>query len=286
METEKILGERDLIVSSTDNKGTIIYVNNTFSEVSEYPKDELYGQPHNIIRHPDMPRTIFKYIWENLLNKKPVVAYIKNYVKGKQQYYWVKTVIYPKVTNGEIKVITSYRTKATQFEIDQIKEIYKTLVEYERNHTLEESMRFFTEYLQSKSLTYDTMVNRLNDKQQILNAALLNLDINKFKTDHLIFRSRIESLVEKGYKNIEVTKPTCCAFGKRLATMENEAFAKDRKFDHIKTIHDKIHGELQEYVDANENQRESYMNGIYRDIDELFEVMEELKNDHKHDQIS
>ncbi len=286
METEKILGERDLIVSSTDSKGTIIYVNNTFSEVSEYPKDELYGQPHNIIRHPDMPRTIFKYIWETLLNKKPVVAYIKNYVKGKQQYYWVKTVIYPKVTNGEIKVITSYRTKATQFEIGQIKEIYKTLVEYERNHTLEESMRFFTEYLQSKSLTYDTMVNRLNDKQQILNAALLNLDINKFKTDHLIFRSRIESLVEKGYKNIEVTKPTCCAFGKRLATMENETFAKDKKFGHIKTIHDKIHGELQEYVDANENQRESYMNGIYRDIDELFEVMEELKNDHKHDQIS
>lgn len=286
MEIEKILGEKDLIVSSTDSKGIITYVNNTFSEVSGFSKDELYGKAHNIIRHPDMPRTIFKCVWDSLLAKKPIVAYVKNYVKGNQEYYWVKAVIYPKVTDGEIKVITSYRTKATEFEIEQIKEIYQNLLAYEKNHTLDESMKYFIDYLASKNLTYDKMVNRLNDKQQILNAALLNLDINKFKSDHLIFRSRIESLVEKGYKSIEVTKPTCCAFGKRLATLENEAFAKDRKFSDIKSIHNKIHDELQQYVDADDNKKDSYMNGVYSDIDELFHIMEELKNEHKHDHVS
>ena len=117
MEIEKELGDRDLIVSCTNNKGIISYVNSTFTKISEYTKDDLYGQPHNIVRHPDMPKAIFKYIWENLLNKKPVVAYVKNYVKGNEKYYWVKAVMYPKIVDNNITMITSYRTKATSFDI-------------------------------------------------------------------------------------------------------------------------------------------------------------------------
>ena len=285
MEIERKLNDRDLIVSSTDKRGIICYVNKTFSDISDYTEDELYGQPHNIIRHPDMPKTIFKYMWSNLLQNKPVVAYVKNYVKGKQEYYWVKAVIYPKVENNEISIITSYRTKATDFEIEQIKKIYKILTDYERDHSLDESMNYFMEFLKARSLTYNKMINRLNDKQQVLNTALLNLDLNKFKTDHLIFRSRIESLVEKGYENIEVTKPTCCAFGKRLITLENESFAKDDNFKQIQLIHSKVHDELQAYANAPKETRDSYMNGVYQDIDVLFKLMEQLKNDHKHDQI-
>jgi PAS domain S-box-containing protein len=283
MEIEKVLGERDLIVSSTDKKGIITYVNSTFSRISEFTKEELYGQPHNIIRHPDMPKAIFKYAWKNLLEHKPVVAYVKNYVKGNEKYYWVKAVMYPKIVDGDIDTITSYRTKATSFEISQIQEIYKVIVDYEKSHSVDESFEYFIEYLQQKSLTYDKMINRLNDTQQVLNVALLNLDLTKFKTDHMIFRSRIESLVEKGYENIEVVKPTCCSFGKRLATLENEDFAKDGKFLEIKRIHDRVHFELQEFVNSDESQRESHMQDVYRDIDNLFVVMEELKNDHKYD---
>jgi hypothetical protein len=101
----------------------------------------------------------------------------------------------------------------------------------------------------------------------------------------MIFRSRIESLVEKGYENVEVVKPTCCAFGKRLATLENESFAKDSKFTEIKRIHDKVHHELELYANAEVSQRNMHMNDVYRDIDDLFELMEELQNDHKHDHI-
>lgn len=283
MEIERKLKDNDLIVSSTDKRGIICYVNKTFCDISDYEEDELYGKPHNIIRHPDMPKAIFKYVWDTLLDHKPVVAYVKNHVKNKNEYYWVKAIIYPKVENNDISLITSYRTKAGDFELNQIKSIYKTLLEYEKTHTAEQSLNYFKDYLKNKNLDYDKMINRLNDRQQILNTALLNLDLNKFKTDHLIFRSRIESLVEKGYKNIEVTKPTCCAFGKRLATLENENFAKDKNFDEIKRIHNNVHEELQRYANAKENERNIYMNEVYHDIDKLFKLMDKFKNDHIED---
>jgi len=283
MEIEKELGDKDLIVSSTNKKGIIAYVNSTFTKISEYTKDDLYGQPHNIVRHPDMPKAIFKYIWENLLNNKPVVAYVKNYVKGNQKYYWVKAVMYPKIVDNEITMITSYRTKATSFEISQISEIYIELINYEKTHNVSDSLIYFKDFLKNKTLTYNKLINRLNDKEQVLNTALLNLNIFEFKSDHMIFRSRIESLVEKGYKNIEVIKSTCCKFGKRLENIENESFSKDSRFIEIKRLHDKVHTELEEYVNAEESVRFNYMNEIYKDIDTLFGIMEDLKNDHKYD---
>jgi len=283
MEIEKELGERDLIVSSTNKKGIISYVNSTFTRVSEYTKDELYGKPHNIVRHPDMPKAVFRYVWENLLNKKSVVAYVKNYVKGNEKYYWVKAVMYPKVVDGEVNTITSYRTKATTFEISQISEIYKELIDYEKTHSVGDSLIFFKDFLKQRNLTYSRLINRLNDNQQVLNLALLNFDISEFKSDHLIFRSRIESLVEKGYENIEVAKPTCCDFGKKLIEAESESFSKDSRFLEIKKIHEKIHSELEQYVISDESVRSEYMNRVYKDIDTLFVIMEDLKNDHKFD---
>jgi PAS domain S-box-containing protein len=283
MEIEKELEERDLIVSSTNNKGIIEYVNSTFSRISEYTKDELYGSPHNIIRHPDMPKAMFKYIWNNLLNKKPVVAYVKNYVKGNEKYYWVKAVMYPRVVNNEIKTITSYRTKVNQFEINQIKEVYKILSDYEKSHDVEASLKYFMDYLKNKNLTYDRMIGRLNDNQQILSTALLQLDVSKFRTDHLIFRSRIESLVEKGYKNIEVCDTNCCEFGKKLALLESENFSKDNQFIEIKRLHENIHKELQLFVEVSESKKTEHMNRVHNDIKVLFKLMKELKNNHNSD---
>jgi PAS domain S-box-containing protein len=281
MEIEKKLQEHDLIVSSTDAKGIINYVNSTFCEISEYTQDELYGQPHNMIRHPDMPKAIFKFVWEQLLSKKPLVAYVKNYTKDKDQYYWVKAVMYPKVENNNIAKITSYRTRATDFEIEQIKEIYSVLINYEKNHTVDESYNYFLSILKEKNLSYNKFINRLNDNQQILNTTLLNLDVQKYKIDHMIYRSRLESLIEKGYKDIDVVSSSCCDFGKKLETLENENFAHNSKFTEIKNLHNTIHQELQQFVEnKNEIQRDSSMSSIYKNIDTLFNTMEDFKNKH------
>jgi len=283
METEKKLDEKDLIVSSTNKKGIIGYVNSTFENISEYSKDELYGQPHNIIRHPDMPRCVFKYIWAQMTSHHPVVAYVKNYVKGKTHYYWVKAVMYPTIKDNEISSITSYRTRATEFEISQIKVIYKELIEFEKNNNLEQSYAYFMNFISQRNLTYDKMINRLNDDQQILNATLLKLDTQKFRTDHMILRSRIESLVEKGYKDINVQDLTTCDFAMSLEKLESENFSSNIKFIEIKRLHEKIHKELQLFADSEkESQKDSYMSSIYKEIDILFILVENLKNEHMH----
>ncbi len=281
MEIEKILDDRDLIVSATDKKGIILYANRTFSRISEYSKDELYGEPHNILRHPDMPKAAFRHVWNTLLSHKPIVAYVKNMVKGREKFYWVKAVMYPKIVNNDVESITSYRTKATQVEIDQISVVYEKLIEYEKTHTVEESYAFFLDFLKSMDLTYDKLINRLNDHQQILNEALLKLDITEVKTEQLILRSRIESLVEKGYENIEVPNPNDSEFGKKLISMERESFANDSRFLNIRDSHKKIYSNLQAYVDSDEDRRGILMDSIYSDIDSLCRVMEDLKNDHR-----
>ncbi|MDB0614914.1 PAS domain S-box protein [Tenacibaculum dicentrarchi] len=65
------------IISKTDASGTILYMNDAFETASEYNKIELIGEPHNIIRHPDMPKVIFKVLWENLKGKKTFMQLLK-----------------------------------------------------------------------------------------------------------------------------------------------------------------------------------------------------------------
>ena len=102
MEIEKELKDNEIIVSSTDTRGIINYANKEFSLMSEYKKTELYGQPHNIIRHPSMPKAIFKYLWDHLINKKTVIAYIKNHTKDKNKFYWTKSIVCPIIKDGKI----------------------------------------------------------------------------------------------------------------------------------------------------------------------------------------
>ncbi|MDD3835424.1 MAG: PAS domain-containing protein, partial [Sulfurimonas sp.] len=75
------LKEDDFIVSKTDLKGRITYTNKIFIEMSEYRESELLGKPHNILRHPDMPKAIFKHLWETITQKKELFAFIVNKTK-------------------------------------------------------------------------------------------------------------------------------------------------------------------------------------------------------------
>lgn len=276
MELEKELKENTVIVSSTDTTGTILYANRDFEEISEFSKEDLYGKPHNIVRHPDMPRAIFKLIWQRLLDKKTVTAFIKNLTKDKQKFYWVKAVMYPVIENNSIKQIVSYRTKPTKYAIEQIKEVYKLLNENDRGSSLDSSYEFFETYLRERGLNYDQFINRLSENKQVTDKNLLNLDITKFKVDHILFRSAIESAMEKGEKEIEVTSPQQCAFGKQLAALESENFAQDERFFTIKQIHNKIHEEMHTYVHSENSAKNIIAHAVHKDIDKLFHIMNDL----------
>lgn len=100
--------ENELIVSRTDLKGIITYANDVFAKISGYAPEALIGQPHNIIRHPDMPASIFKKLWERVKEGKKWSGYVKN-LRSDRGYYWVYAEISPIVKGGEIVEYKSMR---------------------------------------------------------------------------------------------------------------------------------------------------------------------------------
>lgn len=78
---ERTLGRDEIIVSKTDTRGRLTYVNRTFMSIADYSEAELLGKPHNVIRHPDMPRTIFKLLWDRIAAGQEIFAWVKNRTK-------------------------------------------------------------------------------------------------------------------------------------------------------------------------------------------------------------
>ena len=106
--------DESLIVSKTNKKGIITYVNDKFCEISGYSKEELIGKPHNIIRHPDVAKEIFKDMWQTILNKKSWKGIIKNKKKNGDSYY-VETLIKPLLDeNNEIIEFIALRNDITE----------------------------------------------------------------------------------------------------------------------------------------------------------------------------
>jgi len=114
------------LVTKTNLKGTITYVNPAFVEVSGFSQEELVGQNHNIVRHPDMPPAAFKDLWETLKLGRPWSKLVKNRCKN-GDYYWVKANVTPIFSGGEIVEYMSVRTKPSEQEILQSTELYSQL---------------------------------------------------------------------------------------------------------------------------------------------------------------
>ncbi|NPA51346.1 MAG: PAS domain-containing protein [Aquificae bacterium] len=122
--------ENELIISRTDLKGTITYANETFAKISGYSVDELIGKPHNIIRHPDMPKSIFENLWSTIKQGKKWEGYIKNLRKDKG-YYWVKTEISGIYKNGKLIGYKSMRYKISDTQKRQMQNLYDKIREEE-----------------------------------------------------------------------------------------------------------------------------------------------------------
>ncbi len=129
---EEYLYEGNVIISQTDLKGIITYVNRKFCEVSGYKSDELIGQPHSILRHPDMPQAAFAKIWETIEGGQVWNGLVKNLRKD-GLYYWVDAEIVPIVDEGSS--ITGYiavKKQASRKDISENEEIYKKMLEEQK----------------------------------------------------------------------------------------------------------------------------------------------------------
>ncbi|RXJ76039.1 PAS sensor domain-containing protein [Arcobacter sp. F155] len=120
------LDKKTMIVSETDEKGIIIYANDDFCSIAGYTKEELIGQPHNIVRHPDMPKAAFKDLWTTIQEGKIWKGIVKNKTKD-GNYYWVNATAYPSTSSNGKKRYISVRIKPTRKEIEKAEELYKTM---------------------------------------------------------------------------------------------------------------------------------------------------------------
>lgn len=118
--------EGRLIVSSTEPDGVITHVNQSFVDMSGFSEDELVGQPHYILRHPDMPPAAFKDLWDTVHAGDRWQGYVKNLRKD-GAYYWVYATVVANIRDGEVKGYTSVRRKPSRKKIEECIALYPTL---------------------------------------------------------------------------------------------------------------------------------------------------------------
>jgi len=120
---ETVLDEYAFLVSETDSRGIIKFANNDFCSIAEFTIDELVGQPHSMVRHPDMPKKAFKSLWDTVQGGNVWTGYVKNITKS-GGFYWVYATVYPFISSDGENGFLSCRRKASKEEIDSAIELY------------------------------------------------------------------------------------------------------------------------------------------------------------------
>ena len=124
--------QEELIVSKTDLKGNITYANDVFVRLSKYPRDEVIGAPHSLIRHPAMPRCMFKMLWDAIQSKKEMFAYVVNMARD-GDHYWVFAHVTPTFdTHRNVVGFHSNRRKPDRAQVTTIERLYAQLRAEER----------------------------------------------------------------------------------------------------------------------------------------------------------
>jgi PAS domain S-box-containing protein len=160
--TEKLMREQDFIVSKTDTSGRITYGNRIFIEYSGYTAEELLGTQHNIIRHPDMPRGVFKFLWDTLGTEKECFAYVKNMAKD-GSFYWVFANVTPDYDAS--KRVTGYfsvRRMPKRGAVDAMTDVYRAMLAEEQKAGPKDacaaSLNWLVNVLTQKGVSYEEFI--------------------------------------------------------------------------------------------------------------------------------
>jgi PAS domain S-box-containing protein len=165
---EKTFHPDQIIVSKTDRQGRLTYVNDLFVEISGYPEAELVGKPHNVIRHPDMPRSVFWLLWDRIAAGQEIFAYVMN-LSADGSHYWVLAHVTPTFdATGSIVGYHSNRRTADATALAAVTALYQRLVTEERRHpnardAVEAGCRLLEQELAEAGASYDEWVWSLNN---------------------------------------------------------------------------------------------------------------------------
>lgn len=154
----------EIIVSKTDLKGKITYANRVFAQVSGFSRAELMTQPHSIIRHPDMPRCVFKLLWDQIQEGNEVFAYVKNLAKS-GAYYWVFAHVTPSydAAGAMVGYHSNRRVPDRRVVREVIEPLYKDLLRIETSNKsakdgLVASYAALNDIVKSKASSYDELI--------------------------------------------------------------------------------------------------------------------------------
>jgi PAS domain S-box-containing protein len=155
---ERVMREDDFIVSKTDLTGRITYGNRIFIEFSGYTEKELLGTQHNIIRHPDMPRGVFKFLWDSIQAKEECFAYVKNMSRD-GSYYWVFANVTPNFDkDGNVIGYFSVRRKPRPEAVKLVSGIYGAMLDIEQKagprDACSASLAYLNNALSNKGMSY------------------------------------------------------------------------------------------------------------------------------------
>jgi len=126
LEDGEVLYNDLYLLSETDEKGIVTYASDSFYKVANMKENDLMGQPHNVVRHQDMPRAAFKSLWDDVQDKGFWTGYVKNQRKG-GGFYWVYATVLRSIDkSGHVKYV-SIRVKPSREDIQKATELYATL---------------------------------------------------------------------------------------------------------------------------------------------------------------
>jgi PAS domain S-box-containing protein len=168
--------DHEIIVSKTDLRGHITYANDIFQRVSGYNEAELIGQPHNLIRHPDMPGCVFKLLWDTLRNGHEIFAYVLNLSRD-GSHYWVFAHVTPSLnTAGSSVGYHSNRRVPYADALPKVMALYARLLDEERRHAdrskaVEASTQLLATTLAGAGMDYSQFVFSLSEHTRLGAAA-------------------------------------------------------------------------------------------------------------------
>ncbi|MGD8810670.1 MAG: PAS domain-containing protein [Gammaproteobacteria bacterium] len=160
---ERVFDKNEFIVSKTDATGRITYANDVFCRVALYSEHELIGQPHSLVRHPDMPRCVFKLLWDTIQDGREIFAYVKNMARN-GDYYWVFAHVTPSYdSGGAIAGFHSNRRVPERDAVAKVEPIYRQLIDVENGHAnrkdgMQAGFDTLVGLLQQNGIEYDEFV--------------------------------------------------------------------------------------------------------------------------------
>lgn len=189
VDKEIILDPNNVIISITDLKGTIEYCNDEFLELTGFDASILVGSKHNLLRHDEMPRALYKYIWGRLKKEEELSAIIKNNIKSGGYYWAIVDFLIRRDDDGNIIGYRSNSRPVSKKVISEITPIYEKLLYLENLSGIDLAVDFLNDYFTRRTTNYDEFIEQLINPYNF-SSSLLSAKKKRFSKIRNLFKKK------------------------------------------------------------------------------------------------